>query len=138
MVLQSSAISIVRNVNKQFWTECASYQSIYVLTKLLFLLPTESGAYSTKNVSELRKLAPHVTEILQKPPSIHSTLGIANPYKNYTAEEGFWEIQAKQFPLFFCVIDKETEEWHYDAINSYHSINDMSSDDDGGAFMDYL
>ena len=68
-----------------------------------------------------------MTEILQKPPSLCHTLNIAYACKNYASEDGFWEIQAKQFPLFHWVVDKEAEEWQYWAINDIS--DDYSSDD---------
>ena len=76
-------------------------------------LVIEDGKYNQKNVFNLKKMIPQVTEILQKPPSLYFTLNIAYAYKNYDPEDGFWEIQAKQFQLFHWVVDKEAEEWQY-------------------------
>ena len=90
-------------------------------------LVIENGKYSEKNVLKLKKMIPQVTEILQEPPSLCYTLNIAKSNKNYDPEDGFWEIQAKQFPLFHWVVDKEAEEWQYWAINDIS--DDYSSDD---------
>ena len=90
------------------------FEDLFKLSRLptLGTLVIEDGKYSQKNVFKLKKMIPQVTEILQKPP-IYFTLNIACSYKNYDPEDGFWEIQAKQFPLFRWVVDKEAEEWQY-------------------------
>ena len=97
------------------------FEDLFKLNQLptLRTLVIENGKYSEKNVLKLKKIIPQVTEFLQEPPSLCYTLNIAKSNKNYDPEDGFWEIKAKQFPRFYCVVDKEMEEWYYDAINSY-------------------
>ena len=95
------------------------FEDLFKLNGLptLRTLVIEDGKYSQKNVFKLKKMIPQLTEILQNSPSLYRTLNIAYSYKNYDPEDGFWEIQAKQFPLFHWVVDKEAEEWQYWAIN---------------------
>ena len=90
-------------------------EDLFKLNRLptLRTLVIEDGKYNQENVIKLKKMIPQVIEILQKPPSLYFTLNIAYAYKNYDPEDGFWEIQAKQFPLFHWVVDKEAEEWQY-------------------------
>ena len=103
-------------------------EDLFKLNQLptLRTLVIEVEKYSQKNVLKLKKMIPQVTEILEKPNHCY-TLNIAYASKNYASEDGFWEIQAKQFPLFHWVVDKEAEEWQYWAINDIS--DDYSSDD---------
>ena len=104
------------------------FEDLFKLNQLptLRTLVIEDGKYSQKNVLKLKKMIPQVTEILQNPQGLYRTLNIAYACKNYDSENGFWEIQAKQFPLFHWVVDKEAEEWQYWAINDIS--DDYSSD----------
>ena len=104
------------------------FEDLFKLNQLptLRTLVIEVEKYSQKNVLKLKKMIPQVTEILEKPNHCY-TLNIAYASKNYGPEDGFWEIQAKQFPLFHWVVDKEAEEWQYWAINDVS--DDYSSDD---------
>ena len=78
------------------------FEDLFKLNQLptLRTLVIEVEKYSQKNVLKLKKMIPQVTEILQNPQGLYRTLNIAYSYKNYDPEDGFWEIQAKQFPLF--------------------------------------
>ena len=91
------------------------FEDLFKLSRLptLRTLVIEDGKYSKKNVIKLGKMIPQLTKIIQKPPSEFFTLNIAYAYKTYDQKNGFWEIQAKQFPLFDWVIDEEAEDWQY-------------------------